>query len=66
MEVYLLFAHLDIYNELLIGVYHTEEDAKFHREEFDRRCMEKNGFVEFDEYNIQRRVIGARAFVDRS
>lgn len=61
MEVYLLYAHVEVDRDILLGVYHTKEDALFHKDELDRKSMEDLGFIEFDEYNIQKRVIGARA-----
>ena len=65
MEVYVLMGYervlIDMNDHIrsgysyLLGVYHTQSDAEFAREEYDR---ENGGF---DDYSIVRRVIGAKA-----
>ena len=62
MKVYVLMGYLVDMNDhmrsgygYLLGVYHTQSDAEFAREEYDREN------IPFFEYEIERRVIGARA-----
>jgi hypothetical protein len=58
MEVYVLLGHIDYEDTMLLGVYHTQEDAEFHKEVY----INKQGILAFDSYSIESRVIGARAF----
>ena len=59
MEVFVLLGHIDYEDTLLLGVYHSQEDAEFHKEVF----INKEGEDAYDGYSIERRVIGARAYV---
>lgn len=56
MEVYVLLGGIDYEGESLLGVYHTQADAEFARDEYSR-----NVDYDFDSYHIEHRVIGARA-----
>lgn len=56
MEVYVLLGGIDYEGESLLGVYHTQADAEFARDEYDNRVSSG-----FDSYDIEHRVIGARA-----
>lgn len=56
MEVYVLLGHMMYEGYLILGVYHTVSDAEFHREHY----INENGENAFDDYSIERRVIGAR------
>lgn len=56
MEVYVLLGWIDYEGESLLGVYHTQADAEAARDEYVSSV--KHGF---DSYNIEHRVIGARA-----
>lgn len=57
MEVYVLMGHVHYECDELLGVYHTQADAEFARDEYKRE-VERDWF---DGYSIERRVIGARA-----
>jgi len=58
MEVYVLQGGIEYEGDYLLGVYYSYSDAVFHREEYIRTHPDTSGF---DYYNIERRVIGARA-----
>lgn len=55
MEVYVLLGSIAYEGDYLLGVYHTKEDAEFACNEYNRK------HVLYDNYSIQRRVIGAAA-----
>jgi hypothetical protein len=55
MDVFVLMGCIAYEGDYLLGVYHTREDAEFARDHY----IETGG--EFDSYEIQARVIGARA-----
>lgn len=57
MEVYVLLGGIDYEGESLLGVYHTRSDAEAARDEYKTRDTK----VAFDSYDIEHRVIGARA-----
>jgi len=56
MEVYILVGHMAYEGYLILGVYHTMQDAEFSRDNY----IDENGENAFDDYSIERRVIGAR------
>ena len=57
MEVYVLMGHVHYECDDLLGVYHSRYDAEFAQDEYIR----ENENHMFDEFSIERRVIGARA-----
>lgn len=58
MEVYVLMGHVHYESDELLGVYHTQADAEFARDEYKRGDDQAHWF---NSYSIERRVIGARA-----
>ena len=58
MERCVLMGRMDYECDELLGVYHTEADAEFARDEYKREQRDRDMF---DGYSIERRVIGARA-----
>jgi hypothetical protein len=57
MEVFVLFGCTRYEGSELLGVYHTLADAEFARDDI-------NGRIQWDSYDIQRRVVGASARAD--
>jgi hypothetical protein len=60
MEVFVLMSHILYECDELLGVYHNESDAEFARDEYKR----ENEDHMFDQFSIERRVIGAAARAD--
>ena len=58
MEVYVLLGGVEYEGWDLLGVYHTQEDAEEAQSVFESNVSESGLY---DDYDIQRRVIGARA-----
>ena len=56
MEVYVLLGQIDYEGDCLLGVYHSQADAEYHRDLYKARVS-----LGYDDYEIQRRVVGARA-----
>lgn len=61
MDVYALLGIDDDMGTLLMGIYHTKEDAEFHRDLYVDKSMKEEGFT-FDAFPILRIVVGARAY----
>ena len=57
MEVFVLMGHILYECDELLGVYYNESDAEFARDEYNR----ENENQMFDQFSIERRVIGASA-----
>ena len=57
MDVFVLMGKIEYESSYLLGVYHTKEDAEAARDEY----VKEDG--DFDYYEIESRVIGARAKV---
>lgn len=61
MEVFALLGYESELGTFLLGIYHTEEDAEFHKNDYIRETEEEDSVsVVYDSYEIVRRVIGAR------
>lgn len=60
MEVFVLMGHIHYECDELLGVYYNESDAEFARDEYNR----ENGDHMFDQFSIERRIIGASARVE--
>lgn len=60
MDVYALLGVDDDLGTLLLGIYHTKENAEFHRDLYVEKSMKEDGFT-IDAFGIERYVIGARA-----
>lgn len=56
MDVFVLIGGMQYESEFVLGVYHTEADAEFAREEYDRVNDDP-----YDYYLVQHRVVGASA-----
>ena len=61
MEVYVLLGSNQYEGYALLGVYHTKADAEMHRDLYKN---EGKGAYSFDYYEVERRVVGARAKED--
>ena len=61
MEIFVLLGSNQYEGQALLGVYHTKADAEMHRDLYKN---EGKGAYSFDAYDIERRVIGARAMED--
>ena len=62
MEVFVLLAVTDYEGSELLGVYHTLADAEFARETYIAKLAVDR--IHYDDYDIQRRVVGASARAD--